>query len=45
MSTGARDAIAVWGAIAGIVVCAFVVLDFSIDRWCYIKRIVVWLGK
>lgn len=33
------------GAIAGIVVCLFVVLDFLLNRWRWIKRIAVWLSK
>lgn len=45
MNTGAKDAIEMWGAIAGIVVCIFVVLDFVIDRWRYLKRISVWLWR
>jgi hypothetical protein len=45
MSTSTRDAIEMWGAIAGIVVCVFVMLDFFLNRWRYINRIAVWLGK
>ena len=45
MSTGTKDAIVVWSAIAGIVVCVFVVLDFFLNRWGFIKSILVWLGK
>lgn len=45
MSTSAKDAIEVSSAIAGIVVCVFVVLDFFLNRWRYIKRIAAWFGK
>lgn len=45
MTTSTKDAIEMWGAIAGIVVCIFVVLDFIFDRWRYIKRISVWLWR
>jgi hypothetical protein len=45
MSTSAKDAIEVWGGIAGIVVCVFVVLDFFLNRWRYMKPITVWFGK
>jgi len=45
MNAGTKDAIETWGAIAGIVVCIFVVLDFVLDRWRYIKRTSVWLWR
>lgn len=45
MTTSTKDAIEMWGAIAGIVVCIFVVLDFILDRWRYITRISVWLWR
>lgn len=45
VNTSTKDAIEVAGSVAGIVVCLFVVLDFFLNRWRWIKRIAVWLGK
>lgn len=43
LSPVTKDTIILWSAIAGIVVCFVVVLDFSINRWGYIKRVAQWL--
>lgn len=45
MDNSTKDAIDLVSAIAGIVVCFFVVIDFTFNRWRYIKRSVIWVSK